>query len=146
MADAKDVVLQGWDAYRRHDLDGVLEAYAEDAELIVPGAPPARGRDEIRATWKGFLDAFPDDSPTIEKTVREGDTVVVVFTTTGTNTGPLAMPTGESIPATGRRVELSGVSVAEVADDKVVRETFYWDNASFLTQLGLMPEPTAAAM
>ena len=65
MANAKDVVERGWRAYIARDLDALAAAYAEDAVLTVPGAPPAEGREAIRQLWSTFLDAFPHDSPTI---------------------------------------------------------------------------------
>ena len=112
--------------------------------LTVPGAPPAEGREAIRQLWSTFLDAFPHDSPTITRMTAEGDVVAVEFRSSGTNSGPLTLPTGGTIPATGRRVELTGVSISEVEGDHIKRETFYWDSASFLMQLGLIPEPATA--
>ena len=144
MANAKDVVERGWRAYIARDLDALAAAYAEDAVLTVPGAPPAEGREAIRQLWSTFLDAFPHDSPTITRMTAEGDVVAVEFTSSGTNAGPLTLPTGDKIPATGRHVELSGVSISEVEGEHTKRETFYWDSASFLMQLGLMPEPATA--
>lgn len=144
MASAKELVEQAWQAYIRHDLDALMEAYAADAVLTVPGAPPAAGREAIREVWSSFLTAFPDDGPTIERIVNEGDTVVVQFSSGGTNSGPLLLPTGETLPATGRKVQLSGMSISDVVDGRIKRETFYWDGFSFLTQLGLIPEPATS--
>jgi steroid delta-isomerase-like uncharacterized protein len=145
MADAKHLVEHGWQAYIQHDLDSLLEVYAEDAVLTVPGAPPAEGRDAIGRVWTSFLDAFPNDSPTIERILADGDTVIVEFRSGGTNSGPLLLPSGEMLPATGRHVELQGISISDVAGGRIKRETFYWDTVSFLTQLGLMPEAAALA-
>ena len=30
--------------------------YTDDAVAVMPGAPPAKGKDAIRAAWKGLLD------------------------------------------------------------------------------------------
>ena len=67
----------------------------------MPASPPAEGPDAIRRTWAGVLGAFPDDSPTIERVLAEGDTVVVQFSSSSTNSGPIVLPTGETLPATG---------------------------------------------
>jgi ketosteroid isomerase-like protein len=140
MADAKQVVEREWQAYIQHDLDSLLEVYAEDAVLTVPDAPPAEGREAIGEMWKGFLDAFPDDSPTVERILVDGDTVIVEFRSDQTNSGPLLLPSGETLPATGRRIAFQGVSISDVEDGQITRETFYWDSVLFATQLGLMPE------
>jgi steroid delta-isomerase-like uncharacterized protein len=143
MADAKQVVEHGWQSYIQHDLDSLLEVYAEDAVLTVPGARPAEGREAIGRVWSSFLGAFPNDSPTIERILADGDTVIVEFRSGGTNSGPLLLPTGEMLPATGRHVELQGISISDVEGGRIKRETFYWDTVSFLTQLGLIPEAAA---
>jgi uncharacterized protein (TIGR02246 family) len=38
------------------DLEKSVSHYADDAVLIMPGAPPSKGKDAIRAAWKGMLD------------------------------------------------------------------------------------------
>src|SRR2546429_5425634 len=38
------------------DLDKSVANYTDDAVLMMPGMPPAKGRDAIRAAWKGLLD------------------------------------------------------------------------------------------
>ena len=44
------------------------------------------------------------------------------------------------IPATGRRVEVDGCLVFSFgADGRIMSEISYWDVASLLRQLGLMP-------
>ena len=40
-----------------NDVDALAACYAEDAILWGPGAPPAQGRDAIRAAWGGMLEA-----------------------------------------------------------------------------------------
>jgi len=58
----------------------------------------------------------------------------------GTNTGSLA-----GIPATNRSVVVEGCDVGEDGDDGLIRrETDYWNEASMMRQLGLVPEPSAA--
>ena len=38
------------------DVEKSVANYADDAVLIMPGAPPFKGRDAIRTAWKGMLD------------------------------------------------------------------------------------------
>lgn len=40
------------------DLEKVMANYAEDAALLAPGAPAARGKDAVRNAWKGMLDSI----------------------------------------------------------------------------------------
>jgi predicted ester cyclase len=70
--------------------------------------------------------------------IEEGDTVVAEWTWLGTNTGPLITLDGSEIPATGKTVELSGVSVLTVRDGKPASERDYVDTAAMTSQLRLM--------
>jgi uncharacterized protein (TIGR02246 family) len=50
-ADEVRAVNVAWNkAYNAGDSDGVVALYAEDAVLLAPGAPPARGRASIKDT------------------------------------------------------------------------------------------------
>lgn len=44
-------------AFLRGDAHAVAELYTEDAQVIAPGAPVARGRAAIAAAWKKAMDA-----------------------------------------------------------------------------------------
>jgi len=50
-------------AAKSGDVDRLAALYAEDAMLLPPNAPPVKGRDAIRAFWKGLLDAYTVDVP-----------------------------------------------------------------------------------
>jgi ketosteroid isomerase-like protein len=65
------------------------------------------------------------------------------FVGRGTHDGPLASPAGE-IPATGRELAAPFVWYAQIADGKVVRLNDYYNAATLMAQLGLLPEPAAA--
>ena len=43
------------------------------------------------------------------------------------------------IPPTGKRVEVALVVVVQFEGDKLAHEHLYWDQASVLVQLGLLP-------
>jgi predicted ester cyclase len=144
MTDQKQLAIDGWDAYFRHDLDACLAVYASDAELIMPGMQPITGVEAIRATWEMFQTAFPDERPVEPlKHIAEGNTVVTIWKTEATHSGPLPLPTGDMLPPTGRKTLTSGVTVQEIEADKCKRQIFYYDNAEFMQQLGLMPEVAA---
>jgi steroid delta-isomerase-like uncharacterized protein len=145
MEDYRKLAVEGWDAYYRHDVDACMATYTDDAEVVLPGAPPIQGKEAIRATWQMWMAAFPDEHPTQIRHLVDGDTVVTVWTSEATHQGPLMMPTGDMLPATGKKVTTSGVTVQEIQDGKVKRQVFYFDNVEFLQQLGLMPAMQGAA-
>lgn len=81
---------------------------------------------------KGWRAAFPDLHVTPDLVIAEGDLVAVHWTARGTNTG-----TGNGIPATGRKVQVTGTAIFRFKDGKIAEE---WTSANTLTlmkQLGL---------
>jgi steroid delta-isomerase-like uncharacterized protein len=144
MPTPKELAEAGWNAWFRHDLDAVLENYAEDAEVILPGAPPIKGKEAIRQAWELFSTAIPDERALEMRFIADGNTVVTEWKTTGTHAGPLAAPNGEMIPPTGKTITQNGTTVFDFEGGKLKRQVFYWDNADFLQQMGLMPSPEQA--
>jgi carboxymethylenebutenolidase len=49
------------------------------------------------------------------------------------------------VPATGRRAEFAFVGIIQFEAGKVANERFYWDQATVLSQLGILDQPLAAA-
>ena len=57
-----------------------------------------------------------------------------------TNSGPLVLPDGGELPATGKRVEVEGMELVRVRDGKIVVDNLYYDNLAVAAQLGLLPQ------
>ena len=73
-----------------------------------------------------------------------GDTAIVEWLFHGTNTGPLPLPSGETMAATGKRVSIRGADVVTFAGGAAVKLHSYYDQVELLSQLGLMPGSQAA--
>ena len=76
---------------------------------------------------------------TIDVIVEQGDTIAAEWTWAGTHTGPLVLPDGTELSATGKRVEGKGVDVAQVRGGKAAVLHQYWDNMAVARQLSLVP-------
>jgi ketosteroid isomerase-like protein len=121
----------------KHDLDALAELYAPDCVIETPDAGTLRGRDGI-VTWFGqFLGAFPDVSWEPTHSFESGDVAVDEGYVSGTNTGPLPMPSGEELAPTGKRVRVRSCDIARVEDGLVIEHRFYFDQLELLSQLGI---------
>ncbi len=49
------------------------------------------------------------------------------------------------IPSTGKRFEVPGVSIGRLREGKIAENHDYWSLATYLGQIGLMPEPAEAS-
>ncbi|MET9373362.1 nuclear transport factor 2 family protein [Streptomyces sp. NPDC002992] len=123
-----------------HDLKAVADLYAEDAVAITPDAGEVRGREAIVEYWRTMTEALPQATFTSERSYEIGDTAIDEGFYSGTNTGPILMPTGETLPPTGKDVRIRGVDFATVQDGRIVSYRLYFDQVEFLDQLGLLPE------
>ncbi|MGY0233509.1 ester cyclase [Longispora urticae] len=122
------------------DLKAVAELYAEDAVAFTPDLGEIRGRDNIVEWWRTMYDAIPDSRYDTLAKYEQGDTAIDEGFFHGKNSGPIELPSGEKLPATGRSIRIRGVDLATVEDGRITSYRLYYDQVDFLTQLGLMPE------
>lgn len=120
--------------YNGGDLAAVDDLVAEDFRHRAP-IPTPQGREGFREFITGFREAFPDATSTTEDTVVEGDLIAVRYTMRGTHRGEFA-----GIPATGRQVEIPGISIYRVADGQVTDEWAEPDLMGMLEQLGALDQ------
>ena len=99
------------------------------------------GRFEARAAVLPYLEAqftmLPGVQVAVERRSEQDDLYIGEFRVAGTKTGPIALPDGGEMPATGKPVEVYGVEIAHVRDGKIVQHDMLWDRLSLLEQLGL---------
>lgn len=115
------------------DVDGVLSFYSDDVVFVdISMDEPLVGKPAMREFMEGLYEAFPDLR--VENVNAFGDDVHVAaeYDLLGTNDGPF-----DGQPPTGMSFRVQAVSVYEARGGTFVRETFYWDSASLLRQLGL---------
>ena len=138
--DNVDIARKLYEHWNARDFDRVAELMAEDGEIVIVGSDTRfRGPDGSLEFSRMWADGFPDGRVSIDKTVAQGDLVVLQFTGRGTHTGPLRSPDGDIAP-TGRSVTLQLCDVHEFRDGKIRSVQSYFDSASLLQQLGVLPE------
>ena len=137
MGEAREVMDRMTEALVNNDMEAMRGLYAADATAETPDEGPLRGADAI-ATWLAkFSEAFPDATYELTSGHEDGDTAIDEGYLTGTNTGPLPLPDGQSIPATGRTVRIRACDIATVKGGLVTSHRFYYDQMEFMEQLGL---------
>jgi len=130
---------QAWiDAWNSGDLSKADLYEADNFQAENPGTGPLNSA-QSRAYIQSFLTAFPGSKIEVVHTIVQGDYVVTNWKTSGTNNGPLQTPSGGSIPPTGKTATTMGSSTVLVKNGKVVHAWNYFDMATLLGQLGLLP-------
>lgn len=84
---------------------------------------------------ESFRLAFPDSDLQIEEEIAENDKVVIRWSFSGTHQGILL-----GIPATGKKVKWTGITIYQIVDGKVMEERGEEDFLGFFRQIGLVPQ------
>jgi steroid delta-isomerase-like uncharacterized protein len=121
-----------WNSQDREAIAGVFAADAVFRDMAF--AVQKRGLAEIRELMYGTWRGIPDLHTELTRLIPHGDWVASEWTLTGTHTGDFP-----NLPATGRSISIKGVSITQVQDGKIVSQRDYYDRASFLEQLGVLP-------
>jgi steroid delta-isomerase-like uncharacterized protein len=106
--------------------------------VVIKGVmdPAPTGMDGLRDLIRGFRNAYPDLTATIEDQIAEGDKVATRLTIRGTHQGEVF-----GIPATGKSFEVSGTSIWQVMNGLLIQEWVNWDGLGLMRQLGVMEAP-----
>jgi len=142
MSDLKETIERCLAVYNRHDAAGFASFFAEDGVLRHTNNDDetAEGREQIQRMMEGAWRAFPDWTLASRGLYDCGDAIWLAWTITGTHKGEFM-----GIPPTDRRFEMLGCShFTFAADGFIAQDDVYWDSATMLRQLGLLPEPEAA--
>lgn len=126
--------------FTKGDLSAVDRYLTDD---FVAHDPPMAG---MSGDGAGFREAattiraaLPDWHSDVHLLVAEGDYVVEQFTASGTHRGEFM-----GAAPTGRTVTLPGINIFRLRGGKIVERWGTLDTLGFLTQLGVIPQPTEA--
>ena len=113
-------VLKGFlEAFNRHDLDAIMDYFAEDCVFYMPrGAKPRGdkyvGKQEVRAGLAKRFEGLPDvHYGDDQHWICSDDFGVSEWTLTGTTTA-------------GQYIEVRGVDLLEFAQGKIIRKDSFW--------------------
>jgi steroid delta-isomerase-like uncharacterized protein len=125
-----EAYLQAW-----NDRSGqaVVQTLADGGTYVDPTLPGPVAGDDLKGYVDALVEAFPDINFENEGIMAAGDRVVLQWRMTGTNTGPLP-----GMPApTGGTSNLPGIDVITVGPAGIISVVGYFDQLTFLGQLGV---------
>jgi steroid delta-isomerase-like uncharacterized protein len=105
----------------------------------IPTGQAYVGPSGFKDFCQSWLTAFSDARVEIRNQIANEDMVVTEFTGRGTHDGPLQSPNG-TVPATRKKLELSFVEIVKLESGKIVEARAYFDSATLMRQLGILPE------
>jgi len=113
-----DIVKGFLEAFNQHDLDAIMEYFAEDCVFYMPRGSTPRGdryagKTEVRAGLAKRFEGIPDVRYGEDQHWICGDAAVSEWTLTGTSTS-------------GKKINVRGVDILEFAQGKITRKDSFW--------------------
>lgn len=121
-------------AFRRGDLDAIAAFWGDDVDYKAPGVA-LRGNAARREAETIWLNAFSDNTVDTYARFEKGDEIVDFATMGGRHTGPLALPGGQTIPATGAIITGPYAARYTIRNRKVVAQEVIYDRLDLVTIL-----------
>ena len=111
---SEQVVMRLHDAMNAHDIEAFVACFAADYDSAQPAHPDRafRGREQVRANWSAVFTGVPDFRAELVRVDAVGDTAWSEWHWEGTQTD-------------GGRLEMAGVIVFGVRDDRVAWARLY---------------------
>lgn len=140
MGQAREVMDRFTAAMDTQDRDMLARSFADEAVIFTPDEGEITGRDKITDYLLHFWEAFPDIKYEYTAKHEAGDVAIDEGYVVATNTGPIRMPSGETLQPTGKKIRIRSCDIAEVEGGQIKSHHFYFDQLEFMGQLGLLPE------
>jgi steroid delta-isomerase-like uncharacterized protein len=133
-----DRTLEEWAAgWSTQDIERVISLCTDQCVYEdVPLGIVNHGKEELRAFGQQVFNAFPDFKIELTTQVTAADWAMLEWIMSGTHQADLP-----GMPATGKSFSVRGATALQLDDGQISRNSDYWDMATLLTQLGLMPSP-----
>jgi steroid delta-isomerase-like uncharacterized protein len=122
-----------WNQGKLDAIDALYDANQVSHGLGIDVPPGTAG---LRQFVSIYRTAYPDTHFTIDDQIAEGDKVVTRWSATGTHRGEFM-----GIPATGKRVTVTGIAINRIVGGKIVETWNNFDALGQLQQLGVIPAP-----
>jgi len=124
-----------WDEIiNKGKLDLINETYFDKNITLLTSPKNIVGIEDLKAYYKNFTTGFTNIKFTVIDAFGQGDKIVKHWNFKGKHTGDFF-----GIPATGKEVNISGVTLVKMKNGKILQEQDFMDNLEFMQQLGIIP-------
>lgn len=136
----KQLIEDHFNALNRHNIKMLIKDYAPDVDVTSSAwVGIHKGTREMMFDYGRYFHETPDLKYDIENVYFSGDSVITVeYTTSGTVTN-----TAKDTPVgmIGKKYILNNCSIFTIHNNRIVKETTYFDQFAFLKQMGLFDQP-----
>ncbi len=122
------------DIINKREIDKINETNFDKNITLISSPENIVGIKGFKEYYQNYLTGFSDVKFTIVDAFGQGDKIVKHWNFKGKHTGDFF-----GIPATGKDVNVDGVTLVKMKDGKIAQEQDFLDNLAFMQQLGIIP-------
>jgi hypothetical protein len=128
-----------FDIYSNQKWDSFNISHDENIKVYYPDGSITNGLNPQHLDALKPMFVFAPDTKIKSHPVRfgSGDWTAVIGEMEGTFSQSMPIGNGISIPPTGKKFHLSMTTIGHWKDGKMMEEYLFWDNQSFMKQIGL---------
>lgn len=135
LADNLEMYETVWDdIVNKGEIDKINSSNFDENITLITAPDNVVGIQDFKDYYQNYLTGFSDISFTIIDAFGQGDKIVKHWNFKGTHSGEFF-----GIPASGKKVDIDGVTLVTMKDGKIAQEQDFMDNLLFYQQLGLIP-------
>jgi ketosteroid isomerase-like protein len=142
MGEAMNLARKSIELMDKRDLVGLRAILSPDFTFWEP-ATGTLDADGFIGYMGNYAEAVPTASTELVSEAESGNVAIIESVVSVKHVGPLHTPKG-TIPPTGRSLKLPYCHHVRAEAGRITALKFYYDQITFLSGLGLMPEPVAA--
>jgi steroid delta-isomerase-like uncharacterized protein len=143
MSEQNIAIVRRWfqEVWNEGRLETIQELMAPVAVCVGEAGAEAviRGPAQFQVFVEKLRGAFPDIHVTIEDGFASGDKVAARWSATMTHEGDQL-----GIPASGKRVCITGITIARITNGQVVQGWDSWDQFTMMREIGAIGQPRIA--
>lgn len=122
------------DIINKREIDKINETNFDTNITLITTPENIVGIQGFKDYYQNYLTGFSYITFTVIDVFGQGDNIVKHWNFKGSHTGEFF-----GIPASGKEVDIEGVTIVKMKDGKILQEQDFLDNLSFYQQLGLIP-------
>ena len=129
-----------YELYSNQKWDKFNESHSDNIKVYYPDGTVTEGLYPQHIDMLTPMFVFAPDTKIKTHPIRfgQGDWTCVVGEMEGTFSQPMPIGNGKTIPPTNKKFKLSMTTIGHWgADNKMIEEYLFWDNQSFMKQIGL---------
>lgn len=125
--------------YSNQQWDSLAISHADDIKVYYPGGTTTTGLAPQHIDQLKPMFVFAPDTKIRTHPVKfgSGNWTCVIGVMDGTFSHPMPIGNGKTIPPTGKKFTLQMATIGHWKDGKMTEEYLFWDNQSFMQQIGL---------